>query len=287
MLNQNSLVLCGATIGSINFEDLLTAAKTGRFDAISLMAVFYEDARSRGLSIKDMQLMLNDNGLVVAEVDALLSWLPGAAPDKNASEYEKTSYSKSEDLFFEIADSFEARSMNIAQAWGPSFPVERTSEAFATLCDRAQEHNLLVSLEFLPWSGIPNLNSAFNIIKAADKSNGGLMIDTWHHHRSGGKPQDLWEIPGNKIISTQINGVLSEPWKDVVDETLSARLLPDQGVNDVVGFIKSLDKIGSQAPIGVEIFSNELSKLPIEEIGKTVGYSVQTVLEEARNTNGN
>ena len=73
----------------------------------------------------------------------------------------------------------------------------------------------------------------------------------------------------------------------MVDETLSARLLPDQGVNDVVGFIKSLDKIGSQAPIGVEIFSNELSKLPIEEIGKTVGYSVQTVFEEARNTNGN
>ena len=32
---------------------------------------------------------------------------------------------------------------------------------------------------------------------------------------------------------------------------------------------------------------NEFKKLPIEEIGKTVGYSVQTVFEEARNTNGN
>ena len=282
MLNQNSLVLCGATIGSINFEDLLTAAKTGSFDAISLMAVFYEDARSRGLSIKDMQLMLNDNGLVVAEVDALLSWLPGAAPDKNASEYEKISYSKSEDLFFEIADSFEARSMNIAQAWGPSFPVERTSEAFATLCDRAQEHNLLVSLEFLPWSGIPNLDSAFNIIKAADKSNGGLMIDTWHHHRSGGDPEDLLKISGDKIISIQLNGVSKDPWEDIVEETISARLLPDEGENDVIGFVKNLDQIKSKAPIGIEIFSKELYKLPKEEIGRITGNSLSKIVKKAR-----
>ena len=38
MLDENSLVLCGATLGSNNFEDLVTAARLGEFDAISLMA---------------------------------------------------------------------------------------------------------------------------------------------------------------------------------------------------------------------------------------------------------
>ena len=44
MLNENSLVLCGGTIGSNSFEDLVRAANLGGFDAISLMATFYEDS---------------------------------------------------------------------------------------------------------------------------------------------------------------------------------------------------------------------------------------------------
>lgn len=282
MLNENNLVLCGATIGSTDFGDLVKAASIGGFDAISLMAVFYEDALSKGLTVQDMQLMLDDNGLLIAEVDALLSWLPGAAPDIEASNSEKENYNRKEDLFFEIASSFGARSINIAQAWGPKLSVEEVSEAFAGLCERALKYDLLVSLEFLPWSGIPNIHSALKIIETANKLNGGLMIDTWHHHRAGGKTKELLNIPGEKIISTQINGVLEDPWDNIVEETLRARLLPDEGKNDVVGFIKNLDKIQSKAPIGVEIFSDKLSKLPIEEIGKTVGYSVTTVVDQAR-----
>ena len=59
-------------------------------------------------------------------------------------------------------------------------------------------------------------------------------------------------------------------------------MLPDEGVNDVIGFIKNLDLIKSKAPIGVEIFSEELYKLPKEEIGKITGYSVKKVVDKAR-----
>ena len=40
--------------------------------------------------------------------------------------------------------------------------------------------------------------------------------------------------------------------------------------------------IKSKAPIGVEIFSEELYKLPKEEIGKITGYSVKKVVDKAR-----
>ena len=116
MLNENNLVLCGATIGSTDFGDLVKAASIGGFDAISLMAVFYEDALSKGLTVQDMQLMLDDNGLLIAEVDALLSWLPGAAPDIEASNSEKENYNRKEDLFFEIASSFGAELLSNADS---------------------------------------------------------------------------------------------------------------------------------------------------------------------------
>ncbi len=282
MLDENSLVLCGATLGSNNFEDLVTAARLGEFDAISLMATFYEDALSRGLTVRDMEMILNDNDMVIAEVDALLSWLPGSAPEEGASEYEKENYNKKEELFFEMATLFKARSINIAQAWGPKLPVEEVSEAFSKLCDKALNYNLLVSLEFLPWSGVSDLCSAYEIVQFADKPNGGLMIDTWHHHRSGGDPEDLLKISGDKIISIQLNGVSKDPWEDIVEETISARLLPDEGENDVIGFVRNLDQIKSKAPIGIEIFSKELYKLPKEEIGRITGNSLSKIVKKAR-----
>ena len=67
MLNENSLVLCGATIGSNSFEDLVRAANLGGFDAISLMATFYEDALSRGLTINDMENIQLDNTYLFAK----------------------------------------------------------------------------------------------------------------------------------------------------------------------------------------------------------------------------
>ena len=51
--------------------------------------------------------------------------------------------------------------------------------AFAALCDRAGP-DLTVALEFMPYSGMPDLATAWRVPQEAGRPNGGLIIDAWH-----------------------------------------------------------------------------------------------------------
>jgi sugar phosphate isomerase/epimerase len=41
-----------------------------------------------------------------------------------------------------------------------------------------------VALEFRPYSNIPDVAAAANIVAEADRANGGLCVDTWHFFRA-------------------------------------------------------------------------------------------------------
>src|SRR5207302_213589 len=81
-----------------------------------------------------------------------------------------------------------ARSMNAVDVFGGDWDVDDAAEAFAGLCDRAGEHGLVVHLEFLPWSKIPDVGSAWEVVRLAGRSNGGIAIDAWHFFRGGPHP---------------------------------------------------------------------------------------------------
>ena len=91
-----------------------------------------------------------------------------------------------------MADALGARSLNVVDLGeGEPPPIEVTAEAFAALCDRSAAHGLLVSIEFVPWSRIPDLATAMRIAELASRPNGGVMLDTWHLFRSGGTTADV------------------------------------------------------------------------------------------------
>ena len=84
-----------------------------------------------------------------------------------------------------MADAFGSHVVNVGDIGMPEdlAAMDDVIEGFAGLCDRAAEHGLLVALEFLPWSGIPDVATAWRIVDAAGRANGGLLVDTWHHLR--------------------------------------------------------------------------------------------------------
>ena len=72
------------------------------------------------------------------------------------------------------------------------------------------------------------------------------------------------------------------PPRDLVAETLEARLLPGEGAIPLVRWLRILDEIGSGAPIGVEVFSKALDALPPVEVGRRCGAAARAVLAAAR-----
>ena len=71
---------------------------------------------------------------------------------------------------------------------------------------------------------------------------------------------------------------LSPPSPAAVGE----RLLPGDGSFDLVGLVRTLDRIGCRAPIGVEVYSDALATLPVDEIARTTADATRRVLDRAR-----
>jgi len=221
-------VLCSGTLrAGIFFRERVAAAVAGHFSGISLWGRDYQVARAEGLSDRDIALLLDDHGLAVGELDPAWWWLPGASEIHIPPEHDKEQiFRYTEPELFGLADAVGARSLNAVDVFGGSWSTDEAAVAFAGLCDRAADHGLLVHLEFLPWSRVPDLATAWQIVGAADRPNGGLMVDAWHSFRSDPDGELLRSIPGSSILGLQLCDAPAKPEVDPLHATLHERLLP-------------------------------------------------------------
>jgi len=280
-MNADDLTLCAGTMMNASFEAHVRAAAAGGFRRISLYPTEYRAARESGLSDADMKSMLDDSGLVVADLDPLLNWVPATSLAGGATDAGSELFGATESDFYAMAEVFGARSINAALFVAQRLAPEIVADAFGAVCDRAANHGLLVHLEYLPWTQIPNLAAALRIVELADRDNGGLMVDTWHHFRSDGRADSLLAVDGARILAVQLNDAPSTPSSNVIDETLHHRLLPGDGDIDLTAVLRALDTIGCEAPLGVEVFSDELACLDPEELGRRCGDATRAVLAAA------
>jgi sugar phosphate isomerase/epimerase len=276
----DDLVLCSGTLRrGIPFAERLDAATAAAFGAISLWGRDYAAARAEGLSDADMRAMLDDHGLVVAELDPAWWWLPGASDIHLGPELD------TEDVFrfgeadlFAMADALGARSVNAVDVFGGAWDVDDAAEAFAGLCRRAAEHDLLVHIEWLPWSKIPDLSTALRIVQLAGQPNGGLNIDAWHMVRSGVSVAELREVPGPLILGIQLDDGPLEPEPNLIEATLHHRALPGEGAFDLHAIVAALRHSGTSAPVGVEVFSDALHALPAREAAEAAARTTRAIL---------
>jgi sugar phosphate isomerase/epimerase len=88
----------------------------------------------------------------------------------------------------------------ISSAWTQerddrNFLVER----YAEICDLARPFGLTVELEFPTFSRLTNLRECADIVRAAGRPNGGILIDTLYYHFSGTTPTEVRALPTDWI----------------------------------------------------------------------------------------
>jgi sugar phosphate isomerase/epimerase len=239
----------------------------------------YQVARDEGLRDEDIRLLLADHGLSVGELDPAWWWLPGAADVHIAPEHDQERiFRYTERELFAVADAVGARSLNAVDVFGGAWSLDEAATAFAGLCDRAADHGLLVHLEFLPWSRIPDLKKAWQVVAAADRPNGGIMVDAWHYFRGEPDGALLRSIPGASILGVQLCDAPATPEPDPLHATLHERLLPGEGELPLDTLLDDLRATGSTAPLGVAVFSDVLHALDPVDVGRRAGASLHALL---------
>jgi len=273
-LGPDDLVLCAGTLAQASFRERVTAAVAGGYRGISLFPSDVRRARAEGLDDIAMRALLADNGLEVAELDPLMTWLPGVAPGKGA-------FATSEAECYEIASSIGGRSINAVVFPTEPIPHEVVVESFAALCERAAGHGLLVHLEFMPWTQVATALDAFAIVDEAGQANGGIMLDTWHHFRGNVSNEELRnQVPAERILACQLNDAPTEANPNVVEETLHGRRVPGDGDIDLPEILRSLRDGGSPAPLGIEVFCDDLLGHPPDEVAILCADGVREALRQ-------
>ncbi|MCZ7528208.1 MAG: sugar phosphate isomerase/epimerase [Acidimicrobiia bacterium] len=272
-LGPAHLVLCHHSLLGVDFEDRVAAASAAGFDAVGLNLREYRRLRDEGRTDDELRRTLERHGQWLYEMEALGGW--------SSSGEERERSRRAEEDFFHMADAFGARYL---QAVGPhEGSLDDAAEAFGALCDRAGEHGLVVGLEFLPFTNIPDVTTALRIVEGADRPNGGICADSWHFTRGTPDWEALERVPGDRVAGVQIDdGPLEPEDDDYLRDCLENRRPPGQGDFDLERFVSILDRIGSTAPIAVEVISVQLQERPAAETARILAESTRALLGAVR-----
>jgi len=279
-MSEVELTLWAGSVLPLGLEERLEAARAGGFAATSLFPFEVVRARRAGSGDEELRARIEAAGLRVAVIDPLARWLPtwrrpqGLPPDDPAY----GDFRPAE--IFAMASTFGADLVSVLALYDPPVDPAVGGPAFADLCDQAAEHGLRLQLEFVPGTGIPDLAVAWAIVEAANRPNGGVLLDTWHFFRSNSSFELLAAIPAERIFALQVEDAPAAPAADVAHESLHGRLVPGEGELDLARFMATLaGRVPSLS--GPEVFSDELWKLPPAELGRRLGDSTRALLRPA------
>jgi sugar phosphate isomerase/epimerase len=214
-------------------------------------------------TLNEMYSIFTDAGLRHLEVEFLADfWVPAGKPAREDSDRLRRQ-------LFETATAFGDRAHHIKVGNIPETPCEldRLIEEYAALCDDAAQHtDAKVAYEIIPFDpNVRTLEDGLRLVTEADRSNGGLAIDTWHMAKLRIEPEELARIPAGQIAWVELSDGAVEYMDDPIDEVINHRKLPGEGEFDIPGYIEGLREAGYPGPWGVEVLSEELRNLPIEE----------------------
>jgi sugar phosphate isomerase/epimerase len=273
MIDEESAVLSHFSIRHAGLEERFSAAHAANFHAVGLSIDAFLASEEAGVTPSQQRQLADRYEVVVAEIEVLRPWW-GSADDRVRTE-------ATEQAAFRMADTFGSR---YVQAIGPYHgSLDEATETFAALCDRAAEHSLTVGIEFLPYTNISDARIADSIVTRADRPNGGVCVDSWHHFRGAADDAQIRELTASKVVAVQLDdGLLQPEHPDYLTDCIENRLVPGEGEFDLVGFIRLLDEMGVSVPVSLEVISTQLQALPAVEVTRRLRAGFHRVLVEAR-----
>ena len=248
-------------ISRFDFRDRVeTAAKAG-FKGIGLWHTDLEHILF-DRTLEEMKLILDDNGIVHLELEFLTDWfLDGAR--KRESDGRKRRLLKASEVL-------RAKHIKIGDFYNTPCPMEHIIDSFAALCKEAEDYDATIGFEFMASAMIDNFEDSLTLVQSAGAKNGGLIVDIAHVMALNTSYGDLRRIPLQYLINVELNDG-TFPGSPRHDPSRIRRFC-GEGDFDIKGFIKVIREMGYTGPWAVEVFSQELAGLSLEELN-TRAYS--------------
>ena len=128
----------------------------------------------------------------------------------------------------------------------PDHDRKRAIDSFATLCELAAPHDLVVGLEFLPWGPTDDLAAAVEIVMGAAQPNGGIVVDTLHFCRSTSTVDQIRVLPPSLFPYVQLcDAPRYTPFTDegLIHTAREARYFPGEAGLELRPLVQALPRV--------------------------------------------
>jgi sugar phosphate isomerase/epimerase len=148
------------------------------------------------------------------------------------------------------------------------------------------KHGVTLGLEFLgplhirkakPHEFVWRMNDMIALARDCGK-NVGLLLDSWHWHHAGATTGDIVKAGRAMIVHVHFNDAAKQAPEAVKD---SERLMPGEGIIDLVGFLQALQRIGYTDAASVEVFGRGLKDMPVEAAAQLSLNTSRAIFEKA------
>lgn len=172
---------------------------------------------------------------------------------------ESTGWRDTWNLLLRAGQAMKTEFIKIGTTFGE--PIDNFAlmvEPMRAIANEAQDLGTKIALEPLPFSLIASMPQGAELINEVNHPAAGLVVDYWHVFRAATSLAELAaSVPVEKIFGVELSDANHAIVGTLFEDTRDNRKLLTEGEQDVVGFIRTLQKMGYQGAYGVEILSIE------------------------------
>ena len=141
---------------------------------------------------------------------------------------------------------------------------EETVRVLHIMADYAAPRGMELAFEFVgyPNCSVNTFGQAYDIVKAADRDNVGVVLDCFHFHAMGSRLEDLAAADADKIFIFHLDDSENLPVGAARDHN---RLMPGDGCIDLPAIFKTLQDLGYRRMVSIELFRPEYWAWPDEQ----------------------
>lgn len=270
------------------FEDAFGIVAKAGFRGIGLRYNLLEDYLDRGHSLVEVKSLLRRFGLTFTEGGFLAEWqfhggMPLVCGRKRVGGPEEASevLMKRLRIFLERCAELECVNITAAVALHDTGDLAKAAADFAALCDLAHPYGLRICLEFIGSAPqVREARTASQMIEAANRPNGGLVVDTFFVHQGGTRLADLAAVPIDRILNVQLADAKPGPPEKL--NMLEDRLFPGEGVARVQDVVSLLYRRGYTGWWTVELFNPDYRRIPAQEVADKAFSTAMALLKKTR-----
>jgi len=272
---QDRICLNLSALIHLDLQTQLEASAGAGFRAVGLRSINVENFLAAGRSLKIASSLLEEFGLKSIEYNYFPNWI-------YCDEHARRAMLLRFDTFCSQAaalgtDNSILVAGTLFDGGNDVLDYELAARNLREIARVARTYNLIVGIEFLPWTRIDSVGKAWTLVREVDADNIGIVLDSFHYFEGSSTVEELHSVPADSIVLCHLNDMDTFDG-DILTRTREQRVLPGEGQYRNDEILRYLEDDGYTGYYSLEVLNKGYREMDPLEIAQRCRKSMEDLL---------